>query len=82
MSFILFHLILFLVLLILSSMYPRLECLASDFYVALYDHDIPRLKYIAGCFVQDVGKVIALRLAMDLLGRAVSPPFFFLGYNS
>jgi len=46
--------------------------LVSDFIVALGDRNVPRLKHVAGRFVLLVGKAIALRLAVDLLERAVS----------
>jgi hypothetical protein len=45
----------------LSSTYPGLGHLASDFCVALDRHNVLRLKYVAGRFVLLVGKVVALR---------------------
>ena len=57
---------------ILSSTYAGLGHLASDFCVALSRCDITELKHVAGRFVILVGKSIALRLARELFGRAVS----------
>jgi hypothetical protein len=58
---------------ILSSTYAGLGHLASDFCVALGRHDFTELKHVAGHFVVLVGKSIALCLARELFGRAVSP---------
>jgi hypothetical protein len=70
-----------LALLILSSTYAGLGHLGSDFCVAVNRRDRLLLKHVAGRFVLLVGKVIALRLAGDLLGRAVGPPFTFFSLN-
>lgn len=65
-------------LLILPSTNTSMGHLPKVFCIALYRLDFPQLKYVAGRFILLVGKMIILRLVVDLLGMAVGPLVSFL----
>jgi hypothetical protein len=66
------------VLLTLFSTYTGLGDIAFNFFISLYHRDIPGLKSAARDFVLLVGRAVALRFAVGILERAVSPFLFYI----